>query len=110
MDDRYLLLGTPLRCSSVTAPALPYYRPSMDMCIALISYILATMHCSTTVRPVHITYIPVGTKSLATLPEDLRVVHRGIETSHGCYHQKQRKKGLTNCLLCCIQVVTYLFL
>ena len=98
MDDGYLLLGTPLRCSSVTAPALPYYRPSMDICIVLISYILATMHCSTTVRPVHITYIPVGTKSLATLPEDLRVVHRGIETSHGCYHHKQRKMDLINCL------------
>ena len=26
-------------CSSTTAPALSYYRPSMDICIALISYI-----------------------------------------------------------------------
>ena len=29
-------LGTPLRCSSTTAPALSYYRPSMDICIALL--------------------------------------------------------------------------
>ena len=35
--------GTPLRCSSTTAPALSYYRPSMDICIALISYIHVTM-------------------------------------------------------------------
>ena len=29
-------LGTPLRCSSTTAPALSYYRPSIDICIALL--------------------------------------------------------------------------
>ena len=36
-------LGTPLRCSSTTAPALSYYRPSMDICIAL----LPAIHGST---------------------------------------------------------------
>ncbi len=35
-----MLLGN---SSSTTAPALSYYRPSMDICIALISYIHVTM-------------------------------------------------------------------
>jgi hypothetical protein len=37
--DRYLLLGN---CSSTTAPALSYYRPSMDICIALLPSIRPT--------------------------------------------------------------------
>ena len=32
----FLLLGTPLRLSSTTAPALSYYRPSMDICVTLV--------------------------------------------------------------------------
>ncbi len=39
-----LCLGTPLRCSSTTAPALSYYRPSMDICIALLPSIHGYMH------------------------------------------------------------------
>ncbi len=78
---RQLLLGN---CSSTTAPrqpllrcpnklhpcndALSYYRPSMDICVALISYIHVTMHCPTTVHPwtyAHASYLcPVGTSLL----------------------------------------------
>ncbi len=43
----------PGNCSSVIAPALPYYRPSMDIWITLISCIHVTMHYSTIVLPVH---------------------------------------------------------
>jgi hypothetical protein len=36
-----LLLGN---CSSVIAPALPYYTPSMVLCVALIYFIHVMMH------------------------------------------------------------------
>jgi len=40
-----ITLGTPLRCSSTIAPALSYYRPSMDICIALLPAIRGSI-CS----------------------------------------------------------------